>query len=256
MEPQPSEPELLAADIRDEAERLVSAARLAGLPMRLMGGLGIWLVAPSARRPPYARTYADVDFAAEKRAAREVKAFFAAQGYLPEKLFNALHGATRLNFGAPDGRWTVDVVLDALHMSHRLDFAGRLAPGTPTLDLADLLLTKLQVWEINRKDLGDAACLLADHPLAETDGAAVDLRRIRDLLGSDWGLHHTVERNLGRLAELVAHEPIEGSRYDVAGQVTALLAAIEAAPKSLGWKARARIGERVRWYETPEEVRH
>ena len=50
-------------------------------------------------------------------------------------------------------------------MSHKLDLRGRLDGPAPTITLADLLLTKLQVWEINRKDLGDTLCLLADHAL-------------------------------------------------------------------------------------------
>ena len=29
----------------------------------------------------------------------------------------------------------------------------------------------------------------------------------------------------------------------------------EAAPKSLGWKMRAKIGDRVKWYKDVEEVR-
>ncbi len=252
----PPEPAQLAPDIRAEAERLTDAALAAKLPVKLMGGVAVWLTSPSARRPPFERPYADLDFAAAKKSAREVRAFFEAQGYAPEKLFNALHGATRLNYGAPDGRWTIDVILDALVMSHRLDLGGRLAGPAPTVDLADLLLMKLQVWEINRKDLGDAACILADHPLADTDGSAIDLRRIRSLLGTDWGFCHTVERNLGRVADLVAREPLAGAPHDVAGQVERLQAEIAAAPKSLAWRTRARVGERVRWYETPEEVRH
>jgi hypothetical protein len=197
-----------------------------------------------------------MDFAGEKRSASRIKEFFAAEGYIPEKLFNALHGAHRLNFGAPDGRWTVDVILDELAMSHKLDLRGRTAGTAPTLDLADLLLTKLQIWEVNRKDLGDALCVLADHPLAESDGDAIDLRRIRSVLGADWGFCHTVERNLGKVAELWRAEPIEGVPFRVDAQVFGLLKAIDAAPKSAKWKARARVGERVRWYETPEEVRH
>jgi hypothetical protein len=250
------EPAPLAVDIRAEAQRLTDAALAAKLPVKLMGGVAVWLTSPSARRPPFERPYADLDFAAAKKSAREVRAFFEAQGYVPEKLFNALHGATRLNYGAPDGRWTIDVILDALVMSHRLDLGGRLAGAAPTVDLADLLLMKLQVWEINRKDLGDAACILADHPLADSDGSAIDLRRIRSLLGADWGFCHTVERNLGRVAELVANEPLAGAPHDVTAQVERLLAEIEGAPKSLAWRTRARVGERVRWYETPEEVRH
>ena len=243
-------------DIHDEADRLARATIAAGIPLRLMGGLAIWLSSPSVRQGAFARPYRDMDFAGEKRSATRIKEFFSGAGYVPEKMFNALHGAHRLNFGAPDGRWTVDVILDELAMSHKLDLRARTAGAAPTLDLADLLLTKLQIWEVNRKDLGDALCLLADHPLAESDGDAIDLRRMRAVLGADWGFCHTVERNLGKVADLWREEPLTGATHPVDAQVAALLAAIDAAPKSAKWKARARVGERVRWYETPEEVRH
>ncbi len=243
-------------DIRAEADRLGRAAVAASLPLRLMGGLAIWLTSPAVRVGPFARPYRDMDFAGEKRSAARIRQFFDDAGYVPEKLFNALHGAHRLNFGAPDGRWTIDVVLDELAMSHRIDLRGRTGGAGTTLDLADLLLTKLQVWEINRKDLGDALCLLADHPVAERDADAIDLRRIRTVLGSDWGFCHTAERNLRLVADLWREEPIAGVPFPVDVQVAALLDAIGSAPKSARWKARARVGERVRWYETPEEVRH
>ena len=133
------------------------------------------------------------------------------------------------------------------------DFIDRLDGPDLTITLADLLLTKLQVWEINRKDLGDALCVLADHPVSR---AGIDPARISAVLGADWGFGHTVERNLAGVAELWAAEPVPGATFDVAAQVSSLKAAIEQAPKSFAWRARARVGERVRWYETPEEVRH
>jgi hypothetical protein len=76
------------------------------------------------------------------------------------------------------------------------------------------------------------------------------------VLGTDWGFCHTAERNLGKVAELAAAEPLPGAGHDVAAQARAIQAAIEAAPKSRSWRLRSRIGERVKWYETPEEVRH
>lgn len=244
-------------DIHLEAQRVARAALDSRLPARLMGGLAVWVLSTSVREGPYARPYADMDFAAASRAGRrEVAAFFERQGYVPEKLFNALHGAQRLNFAAPDGRWTIDVVFDELNMSHRVDLRDRLSLSGLTLDPADLLLTKLQVWEINRKDLGDIACVLADLPLAETGDDAIDLRRIRAVISADWGICHTVERNLAKVREQWRAEPAPGSRFDAGAQADSMLRAIEAAPKSLAWKARARVGERVRWYETPEEVRH
>ena len=253
---------LLAADIQAEAARLGGLLLSAGIPARLMGGMAVWLRSPSVRQGPFARSYADLDFVVATKGAIKLKAFFLEQGYLPDQFFNALHGATRLYFQAPGARWSVDVVVDELAMSHKLDLRGRLDGPAVTIELADLLLTKLQVWEINRKDLGDALCLLADHPLAEggrngpAAAEAIDLGRIAEVLGADWGFCHTVERNLGGLAELWAKEPLAAPPNDVAAQVAGLRAAIERAPKSFGWKSRARVGERVRWYETPEEVRH
>jgi hypothetical protein len=260
----------IAADIRDEAERLTAAAMTANLGLRLLGGLAVWLVSASVRTPPFARDYADLDFAVRRQDSRAVTSFLQEQGYLAERLFNSIHGAQRLNFSHPDGLWTIDVVIDALRMSHEIDLRGRLEPGLRTIDLADLLLTKLQVWEINAKDLGDITSLLADFPISgggghtdgghtdggHTDADTIDRSRILALTGKDWGLCHTLERNLRDVAAFARERRPAGSRFDPSAQAESLLTAIGAGPKSLGWRARAQVGERVRWYETPEEVRH
>jgi hypothetical protein len=247
--------------IQDEAERLAAAALAERLPLRLMGGLAVWLRSPSVRKEPYARSYADLDFAADSGARKAIKMFLESHGYVPEKLFNAMHGAQRLNYGAPDGRWTIDLIFDSLVMSHKLALRGRMSTDEYTLPLADLLLTKLQIWEINEKDLGDLVCLLADHPLDCADDGVkatdcIDVGRVTDVLSADWGFCHTVERNLASIKTLWARRPVEGARCDVGVQVDTLLGAIDLAPKSFGWKARARVGERVRWYETPENIQH
>jgi hypothetical protein len=174
-------------------------------------------------------------------------------------MFNSIHGAQRLNFGHPEGLWTIDVIVDALRMSHLVDLRGRLEPGRPTIDLADLLLTKLQVWEINAKDLADITCLLADRPLSDSeppDGEAIDLTRVLALTGADWGLCHTLERNLREMAAFARDRRPAAAPFDPVMQVETLLAAIAAGRKSVAWRVRARVGERVRWYEVPEEVRH
>jgi hypothetical protein len=249
----------IATDIRAEAERLTAAIAVAGLGLRLMGGLAIWLVSPSVRIPPFARQYEDLDFAVRKRDSRAITPFLEQQGYTPERLFNSIHGAQRMNFGHPDGLWTIDVVVDELRMSHLIDLRGRLEPGRPTIDLADLLLTKLQVWEINAKDLGDITCLLADRPLADggtADPDVIDVSRILALTGADWGICHTLERNLRDVAASARERRPIDAPFDPAAQAEGLLAAIATGRKSLAWRVRGRIGERVRWYETPEEIRH
>jgi hypothetical protein len=248
----------ILSDIREEARRLAEAALTLGLSARLIGGLAVWLRCPSVRTGPYARSYDDMDFAISGAAGTKFKALLMTQGYLPDQFFNGLHGAARLYYGEPAGRWSIDVVIDELVMSHKLDLRGRLDGPAPTITLADLLLTKLQVWEINRKDLGDTLCLLADHALSEdeadTDG--ISLPRVRSVLGKDWGFCHTVQRNAQKVAALWSQEPMPEATHDVAAQVAALRQAIEDAPKSRAWRLRSRVGERIRWYETPEEVKH
>jgi hypothetical protein len=248
----------ILSDIRAEAKRLADASVTLGLSARLIGGLAIWLRCPSVHDGPFARSYQDMDFAISTPAATKFKALLMTQGYLPDQFFNGLHGATRLYYGEPAGRWSVDVVIDELVMSHKLDLRDRLDGPAPTITLADLLLTKLQVWEINRKDLGDTLCLLADHALSDDEGDvdAISLPRVRSVLGKDWGFSHTVERNAQKVAELWSREPLAGPSHDVADQVNVLKQAIEVAPKSRAWRLRSRVGERIRWYETPEEVKH
>jgi len=251
-------PPRILADIRDEGADLAVAVRNAGLSARLLGGLAVWLTCPSVRSGPFARTYADMDFAVTKADSPPFRALLEDRGYLPDKFFNGLHGATRLYYQAAEGQWSVDIVIEELTMSHKLDLRGQLGGPGPTISLADLLLTKLQVWEINRKDLGDALCLLADHAVAASSSSAeeISLGRVAAVLGGDWGFCHTVEINLGKVLELWSAEPLADPANDVAAQVAAIRAAIEAAPKSMAWKMRSRVGERVKWYETPEEVRH
>jgi hypothetical protein len=229
-----------------------------GLAARLLGGLAIWLRCRSVRDGPYARSYNDMDFAVAAKAAPQVKDLLVAEGYLPDKFFNGLHGESRLYFAAPAGQWSIDVVIDELTMSHRLDLRGRLTGPAPTIPLADLLLSKLQVWEITSKDLGDTLCLLADHRLREddSDAEAISLPRIAAVLGADWGFCHTTEQNLGKLAGQWAIAPVPDPAQDVPAQIERLRTAISAAPKSRAWRMRSRIGERIRWYQLPEEVGH
>jgi hypothetical protein len=248
----------IASDVRDEACRLATACVDLALPARLIGGLAIWARCPSSHAGPFSRTYQDMDFAVGSNATTKFKALLVTQGYLPDQFFNGLHGATRLYYQEPAGRWSIDVVIDELVMSHKLDLRGRLDGPALTVTLADLLLTKLQVWEINRKDLGDAVCLLADHPLSENDAdiEGVSLPRLRSVLGKDWGFCHTFERNARKVAELWTQAQLPDAAHNVGEQIRAVLQAVDEAPKSRAWRLRSRVGERLRWYETPEEVKH
>ena len=258
------------ADPLAEALRVVEVADARGLVVRLMGGMAIRAHAPgwTARTR---RTEVDLDFVTTSRDRAAFFQVLEAEGYTPDRQHNALFGRKQGYFMDVPRKRPVDVLVDTLEMCHRLEFTDRLALSTPTLPVADLLLSKLQVVKINRKDVLDALVLLAEHPLRDNDGArtstdgegAINLKRITSITSNDWGWWRTVTGNLDKLAQYLATDVQEGDldvgrpiRHDPATQVQALRAAIDDAPKSGRWRLRARVGDRVSWYNEPEEMGH
>ena len=151
-------------------------------------------------------------------------------------------------------------MVDRLTMCHTLDFRPSFGRLPFTVDSVDVLLSKLQIVELNEKDARDTVHLLAGLPIG--DGApppAIDTRRFAKVLATDWGWWRTVTGNLAKLPDLLAGNPglaPPAPRYDPLAQARQLLDIAEAAPKGVKWKLRANVGDRVRWYELPEEVDH
>ena len=245
-----------------EALRLIDLASAAGLQVRLMGGLAFHAQVPSwtAR---IERERRDIDLATRARDRPGLTELMTGSGYLADKQFNALYGRKQLYFvDAARGR-PVDVLIDTLEMCHTFEFSDRLGVEAKTLPLAELLLSKLQVAHINRKDILDALALLSEHPLARHDDGAINVARITELTSADWGWWRTVTGNLGRSRRFLTEELLPGeldfgrpARFDAGAQVASLEQAIDDAPKSARWRLRSRVGERVQWFQEPEEVGH
>ena len=223
--------------------------------LRLLGGVAIYLRCPSARSGSLARSYGDIDFIGHARQSSEIKRLFDELGYVPRERFNAMHGSRRLAFTDSAQQKRVDVFLDVLEMCHKFDLKQRMEIDRQTIPLADLLATKLQIIQTNEKDIGDAISLLVDHEVGDTDlRDTINGEYLARLCGEDWGIYKTFTMKLAMLAVAVEKWDLKESDRDlVVKRVGQLSAAIERAPKSLAWKMRAVIGERVRWYELPEE---
>jgi hypothetical protein len=243
------------ADVVEEGRRLVALAQEENLPLRLLGGVAVRLRGPGTGHSAFARPYADLDFAAGKGSSGRTASFFEAAGYLPHVAFNALQGTERLLFFDDANRRQVDVFVGAFSMSHKIPLAERLELEPVSVPLAELLLTKLQIAELNEKDVRDALALLHEHPVGDEDGDTVNAARVAVLCAADWGLWRTITGNLeATLARLDAYALSADEKSVVSERAQALLDRIEAEPKSRAWRLRARIGERKRWYELPEEV--
>jgi hypothetical protein len=240
-----------------EAVALVEGARSAGLPLRLLGGLGVRVLCPDF--PPRLRPGQDMDLACTGKGRRDVASYLEKSGCQPDKMFNSLNGDRQMYFIAPSGR-PVDVMVDRLVMCHTLDFRSSFGNTSHTLDPADLLLSKLQIFELNAKDAHDITHLLSGVPVGDkASGPVIHTRRFGEVLGSDWGWWRTTTGNLEKLPALVAENPEmvpARARFDPLAQAERLLDVAASAPKSMKWKLRANVGDRVRWYELPEEVAH
>jgi hypothetical protein len=238
-----------------EGRAIVAAAAARSIPVRLVGGVAIWLRGSAASRAALGRGYPDVDLVAHKRQSRALRSVLEDEGFQPERVFNATHGARRLLYHSPGG-WQVDIFLDTFEMSHTLDLGTRLEAEPETLAAAELLLTKVQIAEINAKDLSDVAMLLWDHEPGDADGPGrLNLAPVAASCAADWGLYITVTDNLTACADLLG-DLVAGTadRERIARRIATITEAVTAAPKSLPWQLRARVGRRIRWYQLPEEV--
>ncbi|HEY4279393.1 MAG TPA: hypothetical protein VGM91_14310 [Conexibacter sp.] len=235
----------------EEGCGVIADADERGLAVRLLGGVAILLRLGERFDPRYARPYRDIDVVCGRKDGRGLEQLLADRGWAPAVEFNALNGARRLLFHDPQSEAQVDVFVNEFSMCHALPLADSLDRPGPSLPATDLVMTKLQIVELNAKDRSDLYALLAASEVRDGDPDAIEPQRIASLTGSDWGLHHTFELNLARLREEVA---TGDGPADAAAPIEALQDAMAAAPKSRGWKMRDRIGERKRWYELPEEV--
>ena len=238
------------SDIVNEGRRVLGAAREAGLTVRLLGGVAV-NVRSRGLPPALTREYKDLDFATAKKSSGDLQKLLRELGYEPHVTFNAMNGKERLLFyDNPNGR-QMDVFVSSFRMCHEIPLEQRLAVDEDTVPLAELLLTKLQIIELNEKDVRDTVAVLLEHEVTEDD-TGVNAAQFAALCCEDWGLCRTITQNLASVRGHLGGYEVD--RDTVAARLDALLDRVEGTPKSRSWKLRAKIGERKRWYQLPEEV--
>lgn len=205
---------------------------------------------------PLSRRYVDIDVIGHRKETRKVIQLFKDLGYKPRERFNAIHGSSdgRLIFNDMKNSRRVDVFLDVFQMCHKFDLKSRLDLEPKTIPISDLLSTKLQIVEINEKDIKDILAMLLDHDISTGESLdKINANHIARLCAEDWGVYKTFTINLGKIAESASRLGLgEEERKRSNERVEALRKVIEEEPKTMRWKMRAAIGENMRWYELPE----
>jgi len=248
----------------DEARRIVEEGGKCGLTLRAMGGVGIRLQTLEcedlgqrlARLGEGEQEFTDLDFMTYRKCRKQMQEFFESLGYAKRRATLSSAASERQIYFHENGWFFIDVFFDKLMVAnHRLDFRGRLELDPLTLSPTDLLLEKLQIVGFSEKDFKDTLTLLLAHKVAQEDRKnAINARYIATLLARDWGFWYTLTTNLKGIKGLLPTVDAlsDDDRDNIAKRIGELQVHIDVEPKSMGWKARSKIGARKRWYQPVE----
>ena len=202
------------------------------------------------------RKFTDFDFVSYPRFVKDVRRILTELGYEEDKQVTQLFGDRRMLFHDPAFGRHIDVFYNVLDFCHPINFVGRLEAEQLTVPLAELLLEKMQIVQINEKDLIDSVMLLREHPIGDSDNETINAEIITRILANDWGFWRTFTGNLKLLDEKLENYKglTKKDREVVHDRIKELQDRIDGKPKSLSWRARAQIGERVKWYKDVEEL--
>jgi len=239
-----------------EAGRIISTAAESGITLRLLGGTAIGFRCPSSTRRGVSRTYPDIDLVGYKKQSRQIRELFPKLGYAPHETFNALRGAYRLMYFDVPNKRRVDIFLDIFDMCHKINLKDRLTLDPLTISMADLLATKLQIFKTNEKDFKDITAMLLDHEIADKDGPdVINGNRIASLCADDWGIYKTFTIVLDKTASMLDKFGLTPKDQEIVKErLQRIRDLIEKEPKTMGWKMRAKLGEKKAWYMLPDDM--
>jgi hypothetical protein len=247
-------------ELVDEASGLLVAAGEQKVHVRVVGSTGIRLhcEAAATAMDDGGRQPKDIDLIVRARDRKRLRSLIEERGYeIDRDLLVAMEGM-RYSFAHPSRGLEIDVFVDRLEFCHTIELTRRLEIHPQTIPVEDLLLQKLQVHDITRNDLTDAAVVLGTHAIGRGGGdpEQIDVGYVGELLGRDWGFHRTVSENLDRLDELLADVIVPTAlRHPASEHLDQLRRAIDQARKTRGWRLRARVGERMQWWDDVDDRR-
>ncbi len=242
----------------NELKRILKASSDSGIIMRVIGSLAFQMHCPKFGylQAAMGRAYTDIDFAAYHRQTKEIQILMSGLGYKENREVFIVSEGDRAIFDKAEIGIHLDVFYEKLAFSHVIYWNNRLEIDNPSIPLAEMLLEKMQIVQINEKDVIDTIMLLLEHPLGEKDNETINIKYVAGLCSSDWGLWRTTTLNLDKVRQLAQGytQLTSEQKEKIDSQVKTALARIEQEPKSLAWRLRARVGDRVKWYKDVDEV--
>jgi hypothetical protein len=239
--------------LKQEALRILKATEEQGIPVRLLGGMAIYLSSPCTKEVPFSREINDLDFVVSKKKATAYKKLLVKIGYEGDHEFNSVHGESRLLFYSD--QIELDIFVGVFEQCHGIKLDEYISSSSQIIPLAILLLTKLQIVKINIKDILDILALLHDHAI-QNDGnpnEIISLIAINSIISNDWGWYTTCLDNLDEISSYVRENFIDFEKNILLEKIDQIRTSAQNSTKSLKWKIRSTVGRKVQWYELPEE---
>lgn len=241
-----------------ELKSILKASDDSGTLLRVIGSLAFQMHCPQFGylQAAMGRAYTDIDFGAYSRQARQITDLMTGMGYIENREVYIGSEGERAIFDKPGTGLHVDVFYEKLDFCHAIYWKDRLEADSPTIPLTELLLEKMQIVQINEKDIIDTIMLLLEHPLGDVDEETINIKLAAQLCANDWGLWRTTTMNLEKVKQLAHHytQLSDEHKAKVESQVDAILARLNNEPKPLAWRLRDRVGDRVKWYKDVDEV--
>jgi len=257
-------------DFINEVMSIIESAEREGIKLRVLGSLAVFMrssycseciqIYRSLGRFGEGKPmFTDLDLIAYSKQSKQVNDFLTKKlRFQPNLYVNTLYNNSRSIYHHPDGKYSVDVFYDRLSFSHEVEFAnGRLDNIGYTIEPEDIVLEKLQIHDINRKDLVDLFILFLSHEVSDKkEERKIDGSYIAKVLANDWGFWYDANNNLNKILEVIKNERRVEKKYleQVEERISKLKALIDKEPKTQNWEKRSKKGTSKLWYDEVEEV--
>jgi len=240
----------------DEARRLIDEAQKQGIILRVMGPIALHFYFPRyvdlyrSMERLGEKVFTDIDYASYGKYRGKIVPFFEKQGYELEKRSAMLSGGMRhIYFG--ERIPMIDIFFDKLDYNHPINYQNRLEINPYCVSMTDLLLQKLQIVQINDKDLKDAMILLLAGQIGEYDNNRINVTYLAKIMSDDWGFYYTSIMNLNKVQAAIHGVPVltDQDRLLIKENAETIIKIIEMTPKTGKWKGRAKTGTSKIWYK-------
>jgi hypothetical protein len=242
----------------EKADQIIKESDKRNLTLRLIGALAFHKHCPQYNyiQKETKRFFTDIDFMAYIEQKNAIEQMLLDLGYLDDKRIQTIPGVKRSIFYTPDNSLHLDVFYDILDFSHVIPFKGRLELDYPTISLVDLFLEKMQIAQINEKDIIDTIMLVREHDVGNSDTDTINADYLAKSCKSDWGLWKTVTSNIDKVVGMIDKYDVldNNDRQILNERFIGMTQRIDSEPATLRWRLRSKIGERVKWYRDVDEV--